>query len=126
MADEFSGVQKYVKIASEWKLASSYYIPGYSGPRTGILTNAASTQVRAGCFGLAVDFSAGHPIVYATTTESAGRSAASLSQNRLIRIEDTNTVASGDTITNFGLTLATAPGTNITFRAIDFTPEARH
>ena len=125
MADEVSGVQKYVKTGSDWKLACSYYIPGYDGPRTGILTNAASTQVRAGCFGLAVDFSGGLPMVYATTTESAGHGAASVNQNRLIRIDDTNTVASGGTITNFGVTLATATGTNITFRAIDFTPEAR-
>jgi hypothetical protein len=90
------------------------------------LTNAASTKVRAGCFGLAVDFTGGHPVVYATTTESAGYGPASVNQNRLIRIDDTNTLASGNTMTNFGVTLAKAGGTNITFRAIDFTPEARH
>lgn len=126
MADEFSGVQKYVKTGSDWKLACSFYIPGYDGPHSGILTNAASTQVRAGCFGLAVDFSGGHPIVYATTTESGGSSAGNANRNRLIRIDDTNTVAAGGTVTNFGRTLATAGGTNITFRAIDFTPEPRH
>jgi hypothetical protein len=46
--------------------------------------------------------------------------------NRLIRLDDTNNITSGDTLTNFPQTLATAWATNIAFRAIDFTPEAAH
>ena len=62
MADIFNGIQKYVKTGNDWKLGLQFYIPGYDGPKTGILTNAASTRVRAGCFGLAVDFSGSYPI----------------------------------------------------------------
>lgn len=124
-ADEFSGIQKYVKTGNDWKLACSFYIPGYEGPHTGILTNAASTQIHAGCFGLAADFSGAHPVVFATTTESIGYGTANVNQNRLIRIDDTNNVTTGAVVTNFGVTLARAAGTNISFRAIDFAPEAR-
>lgn len=82
--------------------------------------------MRASCFGLAVDFSGAHPIVYATTTESVGYQTGNVNANRLIRLDDTNTMTSGGTITNFARTLATAWATNISFRAIAFTPEARH
>jgi hypothetical protein len=125
MADVVYGVEKYVKAGDQWKLACNYYIPGYSGPRSGILTNGASAAVRAGCFGLAADFSGPHPVVYATTTDFIGYKGKNVNANRLIRIDDTNTLTSGVTITNFAQTLATAGGTNISFRALAFTPEAK-
>jgi hypothetical protein len=125
LADVNYGIQKYVKSGSDWKLACNFYIPGYNGENTGILTNAASTTVRAGCFGIAVDFSAAHPILYATTTDAAGWQGVNVNSNRLIRIDDTNSLTSGETITNFPQVLATAGGTNMAFRAVAFTPERR-
>jgi hypothetical protein len=125
LADVVYGIQKYVKTGGEWQLAYSFYIPGYDGPQSGILTNTTSTEVRTGCFGLAVDFSGPHPILYATTTDAIGYHGKSPNLNRLIRIEDTSTVASGGTITNFARTLATAGGTNVSFRAVAFTPERK-
>jgi hypothetical protein len=125
VADAVYGIQKYQKGGAGWKLACSFYIPGYEGPNTGILTNAASTKIRAGCFGLAADFSGAHPVVYATTTESVGYKTLNVNANRLIRLDDTNGAVSGETITNFARTLATAGATNIAFRGLAFTPLAR-
>lgn len=125
VADTDYGIQKYVKDGSQWKLACNFYIPGYNGPHTGILTNATSTSVRAGCFGLVTDFSAPHPRVYATTTDSIGYDGKYINSNRLICVEDTNNITSGATITNFPQTLATAWATNIAFRAVAFAPEGK-
>ena len=70
-----------------------------------------------GCFGVAVDFSGVHPVIYATTMEEGdGKNVCS---NRLISIVD-----SGDPGTNLiAQTLAVAHGTNEVFRGIDFTPD---
>lgn len=126
LADIVYGIQKYMKSGDTWKLACNFHIPGYAGAGTGILTNSTSTGVRAGCFGLAVDFSGPHPVVYATTTEWVGYGGLNVNSNRLIRLDDTYSAATGTTITNFARTLAFAPGTNECFRAVDFTPEPGH
>lgn len=125
MADAVRGIVKYAKANGHWALACDFYIPGYAGANSGILTNSASASVRAGCFGLAVDFSGSYPIIYATTTEWAGYDGLNINSNRLIRIDDTNAAVGGVTLTNFGRTLAFAGATNICFRGLDFAPESR-
>ena len=126
MADAVYGVQKYEKIGADWKLTRAFYIPGYNGPGTGILTNSASSEIRIGCFGLAVDFSGANPVIYATTLDWSGYEGDNSNSNRLIRVEDTNAVGSSLTVTNNVRTLAWAGATNVCFRAIDFTPEHLH
>lgn len=86
------GIQRWDLISSVWTLS---YTLG-----TGV--------ANIGARGLAVDFSGGNPIVYATTAEG--------SANRLISITDTG---AGSTAT----TLATA-GINTIYRGLDFAPTA--
>lgn len=86
------GIQRWDLISSVWTLS---YTLG-----TGV--------ANIGARGLAVDFSGGTPIVYATTAEA--------SADRLISITDTG---AGSTAT----TLATA-GANTIFRGLDFAPTA--
>ncbi len=125
MADAVNGVVKYIKSGGQWQVACQFYIPGFGGAGTGILTNSASTTVRAGCFGLAADFLGPHPVLFATTTEWSGYGGINVNSNRLIRLDDTNAATGGVCVTNFGRTLAFAPATNICFRAVDFAPEPR-
>jgi len=107
MADTVAGIQKYLKTGNGWKLAYSFAIPQ---------TIPAAENRASGCFGLVADFSGAAPVIYATTTEGYG---GRVNSNRVIRIVYTNAAA---VVT----TLAQAPGTNIAFRGIDFTPEAGH
>jgi hypothetical protein len=84
------GVQKWTNIAGTWSLAYT-------------LTNAGT-----GSRGLAVDFSAANPVIYATTAET--------SANRLVMITDTGSNSPS-------ATLATAAA-NTVFRGVAFTPES--
>jgi hypothetical protein len=104
IADNSAGVQKYVKTGNAWKLAYNFAIPQ---------NIPAELNHDTGCFGLAVNFSGPAPIVYATTTEGYG---GGVNSNRVVRIVDTNATAVVTTV-------AQAPGENIAYRGIDFTPE---
>lgn len=106
-ADTSLGIQKYVKSGTSWKLAYNFAIPQ--------IIPAAENHA-AGCFGLAVDFSGPAPVIYATTTEGYN---GTVNSNRVVRIVDTNATAVVSTV-------AQAPGDNIAFRGIEFTPEAAH
>jgi hypothetical protein len=136
LADTSKGVQKYVRSGLSWSLAYNLSIPGYYGLGTGVLTNAASTNVLVGCFSVAVDWSGANPVVYATTTDSGWNSGNPYYGNRVIRINDTNTVTSGANIvvtTNMNiLTTVVRPAgtgpsqlTNIVYKAVTFTPDLR-
>jgi hypothetical protein len=104
-ADTVSGIQKYVKSGTAWKLAYNFKIPQ---------NIPESENHGAGCFGLTVNFSGPAPVIYATTTEGYG---GCVNSNRVVRIVDTNAQA---VVT----TLAQAGSINMAFRGIDFTPEA--
>ena len=107
LADSSSGIQKYVKSGTAWKLAYSLAIPQ---------NIPASENHAAGCFGLAVDFSGLTPVVYATTTEGYG---GTVNSNRVVRIVDTGANAAVTTV-------AQSPSANIAYRGLDFAPEAGH
>jgi len=104
VADVAAGVLKYVKTQGQWKLAGAFAIP-QNIPKE--LNNFA------GCFGLAVDFSASAPVIYATTTEGYG---GSVNSNRVVRIVDQGSAPLISTI-------AQSASTNVAYRGIDFTPE---
>ena len=106
-ADTGAGIQKYVKSGTNWKLAYNFAIPQVI---------PAKENHWAGCFGLAVDFSGPAPVIYATTTEGYN---GTVNSNRVVCIVDTNATAVVSTV-------AQAPGANIAFRGIEFTPEAGH
>lgn len=135
LADTTYGVQKYIKSGLAWKLAYNLAIPGYNGLTTGIMTNAASTNVLVGCFSVTVDWSGTNPVVYATTTDT-GNAGSTYYGNRVIRINDTNTVTSGANLvvtTNLNiLTTVVKPAgdglnqlTNIVYKSVTFTPDLR-
>jgi len=135
LADSTYGVQKYIKSGLAWKLAYNLSIPGYNGLMTGIMTNAASTNVLSGCFSVTVDWSGTNPVVYATTTDT-GYAGSTYYGNRVIRINDTNTVTSGTNIvvtTNMAIltTVVKPPGeglnqlTNVVYKSVTFTPDLR-
>jgi hypothetical protein len=107
MADTAAGIQKYVKSATNWKLAYNFAIPQ---------NIPAADNHLAGCFGVAVDFSGPAPVIYATTTEGYN---GTVNSNRVVRIVDTNATAVVSTV-------AQSPSANIAYRGIDFTPEAGH
>lgn len=103
IADAEAGIQKYVKTDGAWKFAYNFSIPQ---------NIPAQDNHENGCFGVVADFSGATPIIYATTTEGYDGCANS---NRVVRIVDTNAMA---TVT----TVAQAPSTKIVYRGIDFTP----
>lgn len=107
LADTAAGIQKYVKAGAGWKLAYNFAIPQ---------AIPAGENHASGCFGLAVDFSGPVPVIYATTTEGYN---GTVNSNRVVRIVDTNATAVVTTV-------AQAPGDNIAFRGLEFTPEAGH
>ncbi len=86
------GIQRWDLVAGTWTLS---YTLG---------TGVASIGAR----GLAVDFSGGNAVIYATTAESTG--------NRLIKITDTGALSTA-------ATLATAANNEI-FRGLEFAPTA--
>lgn len=130
------GIQKYYRSGLTWKLAYNLAIPGYYGLNNGIMTNAASTNTLVGCFSVAVDWSGANPVVYATTSDSGVSASASYYGNRVIRINDTNTIQTGASIiltTNMNVltTVVKPPGngssqlTNIIYKSVAFTPDLR-
>lgn len=131
------GIQKYVRSGLSWKLAYNLSIPGYYNLSSGILTNAASTNVLVGAFSVAVDWSGTNPVVYATTTDSGWAIGNPYYGNRVIRLNDTNTIATGTNIvvtTNMNiLTTVARPGldangiqiTNVIYKSVTFTPDLR-
>ncbi len=130
------GIQKYIRSGLSWKLAYNLGIPGYYGLNNGIMTNAASTNTLVGCFSVTVDWSGANPVVYATTSDSGVNASASYYGNRVIRINDTNTIQNGSMIvltTNMNiLTTVVKPPvvggsqiTNIVYKSVAFTPDLR-
>lgn len=133
-ASSNGGIQKYVRTGLTWKLAYHLQIPGYFGLTTGVMTNAGSTSVLVGCFGLTVDWSGTNPVVYATTGDSGWNSSNPFYGNRVVRIDDTNLVTSGINIiatTNILKTIARPPVvgglqiTNLIYKSVAFTPDLR-
>ena len=76
-----------------------------------------------GAWDVVADFSGTNPVLYAVTCDFAIYSG-NFNSNRIVRIVDTNSAFSAVDITNFTV-IAQAYGTNIGFRAIDFTPDLR-
>jgi len=131
------GITKYVKNGLNWSMAYHLAIPGYNGLNSGIMTNAASTNVLVGCFSVSVDWSGKNPVVYATTTDT-GYAGSPYYGNRVVRIDDTNTVTSGATIIltrdmKILTTVAQPPIdptsglqlTNVVYKSVVFTPDLR-
>ena len=127
------GISKYVKSGLTWTMAYHYIIPGYTNLTTGTMANPGNTNFPTGCFSVAVDwFSTNYPIVYATTADSGVNNA--YYGNRVIRIDDTNTITSGINLvatTNILRTVVKPPGTgtsqltNIVYKSVTFTPDLR-
>jgi hypothetical protein len=108
-ADINLGVQKYIKSGGSWRLACAWAVPANE-----------PANVNTGCFGLAVDFSGSHNVIYATTTEGYG---GNVNSNRVIRLDDTNNITTGALVTNSVITLQTAWSTNIAFRGLAWGPD---
>jgi hypothetical protein len=127
VADNALGIQKYVNSGGSWSLACNFYIPGYYDATNfhRFQTNNVSGAVQVGCFGLTVDWSGANPVIYATTSDSGWNSSNPYYGNRVIRIDDTNSVTGGVTITNPVVTIAIAPVTNLVYKCVDFTPDLR-
>lgn len=148
VADNKSGIFKYVKTGLNWQLAYWLKIPGYNNWNTGIRTNAASVGDLVGTFSLTVDWTGANPVVYATTADAPGSDPRDAKKgslvyyaNRVIRIDDTNAVTSGAAITvttnmNILKTIVQAPVydpltiTNgslphlfIVYKSVTFTPD---
>jgi hypothetical protein len=105
-ADVETGIQKYVKDGGKWKLAYHFAIPQN-------IPSAANHW--DGCFGITVDFNGANPVIFATTTEGYG---GSVNSNRVVQIVDTGASSAVTTV-------AQAPGGNIAYRGIAFTPESK-
>ncbi|HXC36224.1 MAG TPA: hypothetical protein VNV43_10140 [Candidatus Acidoferrales bacterium] len=105
-ADAEKGIQKYVKTDGNWKFAYNFSIPQ---------NIPAAANHEAGCFALTVDFTGSAPIVYATTTEGYN---GCVNSNRVVRIVDTGAAVQVTTV-------AQAKSSEIAFRGIAFTPEAK-
>ena len=125
MADQVWGVQKYVKSGGTWQFRCNFNVQG--GEQTVALngfavTNDVKNSV-GGAWDVVADFSGANPVIYAVTCDFSIYSG-NFNSNRVVRIVDTNTAFSAVDITNFTV-IAQAKGTNIAFRAIDFTPDLR-
>ena len=142
VADNKSGIQKYIKVGQAWKLAHNLSIPGYTNWQTGIRLNPANTNTLVGCFSVTVDWAGQHPVVFATTGDSPGfdprdakKGALTYYGNRVIRIDDYLTESSGENIiatTSILTTVVQAPvpnpalGSNyIVYKSVAFTPDLR-
>lgn len=134
LADTVFGIQKYIKSGLVWKLAYNLAIPGYTNHTSGTFTNAAATNVLVGCFSVVVDWSGTNPVVYATTADCGNDNKDPYYGNRVIRINDTNTVQTGVSLiatTNLLTTVAVPPTvnglvvTNIVYKSVTFTPDLR-
>ena len=134
---EPGGIQKYVKNGSGWVLAYNLEIPGYTNQTSGILADTGNTNVPVGCFSVTVDWSGTNPVIYATTADCGTDFGDPYYGNRVIRINDTNTAATGGSImvtTNMNiLTTVARPGfdangsviTNVVYKSVTFTPDLR-
>jgi hypothetical protein len=123
MADQAWGVQKYVKTGGTWQFQCNYNVQGYEQTKTSFtITNDVKNSI-GGAWDVVADFSGTNPVIYATTCDYAIYSG-NFNSNRVVRIVDTNTTFSASDITNFTV-IAQAYGTNVAFRAIDFTPDLR-
>jgi hypothetical protein len=136
LADTTYGVQKYVKSGLAWKLAYNIAIPGYidANSRTNFYNNPNSATNFVGAFSIAVDWSGTNPVVYATTSDCGQDSKDPYYGNRVVRINDTNTVVNGLSLTNFSIvnTVVHTPldanglfTTNIVYKSVTFTPDLR-
>ncbi len=123
MADLVWGVQKYVKSGGTWQFACNFNVQGYEQTSGGLVITNDSKNSYGGCFDVVADFSGTNPVIYATTEDYSFYSG-NANSNRIVRIVDTNNSISGFTITNFTV-VAQAKGTNVGFRAIEFTPDLR-
>ena len=122
-ADLAWGVQKYIKSGGQWQFACNYSVKGYEQTASGtVITNDVKNGF-GGCWDVVVDFSGTNPVLYATTEDFSFYNG-NANSNRIVRIVDTNSDITGLTITNFTV-VAQATGTNVGFRAIDFTPDLR-
>jgi|GEM_PF-640785 len=139
----YGGIQKYVRSGLGWKFAYNLSIPGYTNHTTGIYstrdslglpTDVGNTNVLVGCFSLTVDWSGANPVVYATTADCGNDNQDPYYGNRVVRINDTNTVQSGANLiatTNFLTTVVMPPivnglvVTNMVFKSVTFTPDLR-
>ena len=128
------GIQKYVRSGQSWKLAYNLAIPGYNGLNNGVMVDVGSTNTLVGCYSVSVDWSGPNPVVYATTADSGVNLANPYYGNRVIRINDTNTIQDGSVIialTNILTTVARPPlvnglqATNIVYKSVAFTPDLR-
>lgn len=118
IADSLYGIQKYVEVGGNWKLACAFAFTNNTS--SGPLSFPVSYT---GCFGLEVDWSGAYPIVFATTTEGNGNVA---NRNRLIRLDDDFDFTDGQLHTNVNFTtLATAWSQNIGFRGLAWAPDLR-
>jgi hypothetical protein len=134
---EIGGIQKYVKNGSGWVLAYNLAIPGYTNQNSGILASPENTNVLVGAFSVTVDWTGANPVIYATTSDCGHDSGNPYYGNRVIRINDTNTVMNGGVIiltTNMNiLTTVARPGmdangsaiTNMVYKSVTFTPDLR-
>ena len=134
---EIGGIQKYVKGGSGWTMAYNLAIPGYTNQTVGILADPKNTNVLVGAFSVTVDWSGANPVIYATTSDCGNDNKDPYYGNRVIRINDTNKVATGGTIimtTNMNiLTTVARPGkdangisiTNMVYKSVTFTPDLR-
>ncbi len=139
VADNALGIQKYIRSGLSWKLAYNLAIPGYTNHVTGIfasgtLSNPGATNVLVGAFSVTVDWSSTNPVVYATTSDCGNDNKDPYYGNRVIRINDTNTIQNGSTIiatTNILTTVVMPPTiaglivTNIVYKSVAFTPDLR-
>ena len=124
MADQVWGVQKYVKSGGSWQYRCNFNVQGgeQTATKAFFVTNDIKNSV-GGAWDVVADFSGTNPVLYAVTCDFSIYSG-NFNSNRVVRIVDTNTAFSSVDITNFTV-IAQAYGTNIGFRAIDFTPDLR-
>lgn len=137
LADTTYGVQKYVRSGLAWKLAYNLAIPGYidSTSKSNLLANnfTAATNF-VGAFSVSVDWTGTNPVIYATTSDAGNDAKDTYYGNRVIRINDTNTIQNGVSLTNYSIISTVvfpkrdANGlicTNIVYKSVTFTPDLR-
>ncbi len=125
MADQVWGIQKYVKSGGTWQFLCNFNVQGYEqfkGYNGLFVTNDVKNDI-GGAWDVVADFSGTNPVIYATTCDFSFYSG-NFNSNRVVRIVDTNTTFSPVDITNFTV-IAQAYGTNVGFRAIEFSPDLR-
>jgi hypothetical protein len=123
MADQVWGIQKYVKSGGTWQFLCNFNVQGFEQTATGLVITNDTKNAIGGAWDVVADFSGTNPVIYATTCDFSFYSG-NFNSNRVVRIVDTNTAFSAVDITNFTV-IAQAHGTNVGFRAIEFTPDLR-